>query len=82
MVCLTMLSRAKDRWSLMLGGGGGALNMRLITSPYKTIYINKPNDCCHIGNFEWLRKGVISICPMYAISHPPHLSFDATNNIW
>jgi hypothetical protein len=48
----------KDRQSLMLPGGGG-LSMRLITSPYKTIRINKYNDCCHMENFEMAKKRVI-----------------------
>jgi hypothetical protein len=51
----------KDRWSITLleGGGAGVLHMRLITSPYKTTYINKHNDCCHMENFEMAKKRVI-----------------------
>jgi hypothetical protein len=47
----------KDRWALMLLG---VLSMRLIASPYKTICINKHNDCCHMENFETAKKSFIS----------------------
>jgi hypothetical protein len=30
--------------------------MRLITSSYKTICINKYNDYCHVENFEMAKK--------------------------
>jgi hypothetical protein len=39
--------------------GVGVLRMRLITSPYKTTCINKHNDCCHMENFEMVKKRVI-----------------------
>jgi hypothetical protein len=53
-------SPKRDRWNvkgqmvLHVAGGG----MRLITSPYKTICINKHNDCCHMENFEMTKKRV------------------------
>jgi hypothetical protein len=39
--------------------GGGGFSMRLITSPYKTVCINKHNDYCHMENFEMAKKRVI-----------------------
>jgi hypothetical protein len=39
--------------------GGGDLSMRLITLTYKTIGINKHNDCWHMENFEMAKKRVI-----------------------
>jgi hypothetical protein len=49
----------KGRWSLTLWGGGGLLSMRLIASPYRTICIDKHNDCYHMENVEMAKKRVI-----------------------
>jgi hypothetical protein len=38
---------------------GGGFSMRLITSPHKTIGLNKHNYCCHMENFEMAKKRVI-----------------------
>jgi hypothetical protein len=39
--------------------GRGRVKHGLITSPYKTIWTNRHNNCCHIENFEMAKKRVI-----------------------
>jgi hypothetical protein len=47
--------------------------MMLITSPYKTICINKYNDCCHMENFVMAKKRVTRIMMGLAAWNVPSL---------
>jgi hypothetical protein len=50
--------RQNVKEQMVLHVAGCVLRMRLITSPYKAICINKYNDCCHMENFEMAKKRV------------------------